>query len=396
MSIKQKVAMVIDALPGIGGAEKVLMAVMELYPDAPIYTLVYNRAAFAGTPIAARRVIPSVIDRLPKAYKHYRKYLPLMPGAIERFDLGGYDLVLSLSYAVAHGIAVQTGQKHLSYTFTPMRYAWCNIGLDGVERPHHRFVNWLFGKFRKWDVSAVERVDRLAAVSGYIANCTRRAYRRESTVIYPPVEVERFSPQPERGDYYVTVSRLVAHKRVDLMVQAFNLLGLPLLVVGDGPERSRLERRAQPNVRFLGFQPDEKIAELLGRARSYISAGKEDFGIAAVEAQAAGCPVIAYRRGGALETVIEDQTGLFFDEPVLESLVDAVECFEGRRQIFEPAQIAASVQRFNRRRFLQEFAAFAGNFGDLQPWRGSHSISLFNRPAPALADNDDGPPITQQ
>lgn len=376
VSVKQKVALVIDALPAIGGAEKVLMAVMEIFPEAPIYTLLYNRAAFSGTPICARQVIPSFIDGIPGVYRQYRKYLPLMPGAIERFDFGSFDLVLSLSYAVAHGIRVQDGQQHLSYTFTPMRYAWCNIGLDGAERPHHRISSWLLGKFRKWDCAAVERVHHLAAVSRYIANCTRRAYRRESTIIYPPVDVELFSPQRERGDYFITVNRLVAHKRVDLMVDAFNLLRLPLLVIGEGPERQRLERRAGSNIRFLGFQPERKVQELLGRARAYVCAGKEDFGIASVEAQAAGCPVIAYCKGGALETVIEDQTGLFFDEPVVESLVDAVERFEERRQDFHPEQISASVQYFNKQRFLQEFAEFSGVVGDLQSLKGEPSISI--------------------
>jgi glycosyltransferase involved in cell wall biosynthesis len=375
--VRGKVALVIDALPAIGGAEKVLMAVMELFPEAPIYTLIYNRAAFAGTPIATRQVIPSFIDRLPRIYRQYRQYLPLMPGAIERFDLGGYDLVLSLSYAVAHGVRIQEGQKHLSYTFTPMRYAWCNIGLDGVEGPHHRVTSWLLAKFRKWDLAASGRVHQFAAVSRYIANCARRAYRRDSMVIYPPVEVERFSPQRERSDTYITVNRLVAHKRVDLMVDAFNRLRLPLLVVGEGPERSRLERRAGSNIRFLGFQPEKKVQELLGRARAYLCAGKEDFGIAAVEAQAAGCPVIAYCKGGALETVIEEQTGLFFDEPVVESLVDAVERFEARRQDFHPDQIAASVQYFNKQRFLNEFAAFSGVSDNIQSFR-SVAYTIFD------------------
>jgi glycosyltransferase involved in cell wall biosynthesis len=360
---KRKTALVIDALPGIGGAEKVLMAVMELFPDAPIYTLLYNRPAFAGTPIAARRVIASFIDRLPCVNQQYRQYLPLMPGAIERFDLSDYDLVLSLSYAVAHGIRVRPGQKHLSYTFTPLRYAWCNLGLDGIEGPHHTITRWLLGRFRKWDRAAVERVDQFAAASRYVANCARRAYRRESKVIYPPVEVERFSPHGVRGDYFITVNRLVAHKRVDLMVEAFNQLRFPLLIVGEGPERAWLERRARPNIRFLGFQPEKEVQDLLGSARAFICAGKEDFGIAAVEAQAAGCPVIAYCRGGALETVIKYQTGMFFDEPVVESLVDAVERFEECRQDFHPVQIAASVQYFNKQRFLLEFAAFAGATG---------------------------------
>ncbi|RPI23340.1 MAG: glycosyltransferase family 4 protein [Chloroflexota bacterium] len=360
MRLTPKVALVIDALPGIGGAEKVLMDILELFPDAPIFTLMYNREAFARTPLVSHRVITSFIDCLPGARRHYRKYLPLMPRLVEGFDLQGYDLVISCSYAVAHGVRTQNGQRHVSYTHTPMRYAWNNLGLDGVVRPHNRLLNVMFAQFRKWDVAAARRVGEIAVISRWIAERVWHAYRREATLIYPPVAVERFSPLPGRGDYYITVNRLVAHKRVDLMVQAFNRLGLPLLVVGEGPERSRLERQARPNIRFLGYQPDEALAGLMGRARAFICAGNEDFGIAVVEAQAAGCPVIAYRMGGVLETVIEGQTGLFFDHPAAESLVEAVECFERERHNFHPDQITLSVQRFNKPRFLQEFAEFAG------------------------------------
>jgi glycosyltransferase involved in cell wall biosynthesis len=360
MPLAPKVALVIDALPGIGGTEKVLLNAMELFPEAPIYTLLYNRDAFVDTPLATRQIVTSFIDRLPGAYSQYRKYLPLMPRAIEGFDLRGYDLVLSFSYAVAHGVRIRAGQKHISYTLTPMRYAWGINGRNGAERPHDRILHRLLAEFRRWDLAAVAHVDHIAAISYWIANRIQCAYRQESTVIYPPVEVERFSPHPVRGDYYITVNRLVAHKRVDLMVKAFNRLRLPLLVVGEGPERSRLERLARSNIRFLGFQSDENVANLLGRARAYICAGQEDFGIAIVEAQAAGCPVIAYHMGGALETIVEGQTGLFFDEPNPESLADAVERFESQRQKFQSDQIAASVQSFNKGRFLQEFAAFSG------------------------------------
>ncbi len=358
MSLTPKTALVLDALPGIGGAEKVLIDALELFPDAPVYTLLYNRRAFAGTPLAGRRVITSLIDRLPHAYTHYRKYLPLMPWAIEQFDLSDFELVLSFSYAVAHGVRVRPGQTHLSYTLTPMRYAWSGVGLNGVEKTWGKVWDCLFAPFRRWDLRSIAHVDRFAAVSRQTASRVRWAYRRESTLIYPSVQVERFSPRPDRLDYYITVSRLVAHKRVDLMVEAFNRLGLPLLVVGEGPERARLQRRAKDNIRFLGFQPDQVVADLLCRARAYICAGNEDFGIAVVEAQAAGCPVIAYRAGGALETVVEDQSGIFFNEPTADSLAEAVLRFERCRQMFCPDQISSGVQRFNKRRFLRELAEF--------------------------------------
>ena len=360
MSIATKVALVVDALPNIGGAEKVLMAAMELFPHAPIYTLLYNRAAFLRTPIANRNVHASYINHLPLSNTYYKNYFPLMPHAISKFDLCDYDLILSFSYSVAHGVSTQAGQIHLSYTYTPMRYAWRNIGLNGFQRPQSKVLNLIFRPFRSWDMAVTARIDRIAAVSYWIADWVERAYHRESTVIYPPVDVERFSPALERDDYYITVSRLVSHKRVDLLLKAFNLLKRPLLVVGEGPEHSRLERLSGPYCRLLGFQSDRDAAALLSRARAYVCAGEEDFGIAAVEAQAAGCPVIAYRKGGVLETVVEHETGLFFDEPTVESLVDGIERFERQRLSFNAHRISTRAQCFNKERFIREFTKFAG------------------------------------
>ncbi len=360
MSVTSKVALVIDALPTMGGAERVLLTAMELYPHAPIYTLIYNQHEFGNTPICNRKVISSYIDRLPAAHSQYRKYLPLMPHAIERFDLSEYDAVISFSYAVAPGAITHPGQLHLSYTYTPMRYAWRRYGLNGVNHAQSDLLSTLFRSFRKWDSNAVVHVDRIASISHWVEDLVRNAYQRDSTVIYPPVEVDRFTPQAPREGYYMTVSRLVAHKRVDLVVEAFNRLKLPLVVVGEGPERSRLERSAQANVRFLGFQSDEKVASLLNRARGFISACEEDFGISMVEAQAAGCPVIAFGQGGALETVLEGQTGVFFREPDPASLTEAVLRCESLNSQFEPKQISENARRFNKGRFLDEFRAFIG------------------------------------
>ena len=194
MPVRSETALVIDALPGPGGAEKVLIEAMKLFPDAPIYTLIYNHEAFAETPLRDRQVISSNLNRLPWKHTQYRKYLPLMPSAIERFDLSRYERIISFSYAVAHGIRVQSDQKHLSYTFTPMRYAWRNFGLDGMTRPANPVLNWLLHRFRAWDLSTIAHIDHLAAVSHWIAQCVEKAYGRQATVIYPPVEIERFSP----------------------------------------------------------------------------------------------------------------------------------------------------------------------------------------------------------
>jgi glycosyltransferase involved in cell wall biosynthesis len=360
MSLNSKVAVVVDALTVLGGSEKVLMAALELFPQAPIYTLLYNRDLFVDTPLARRKVITSFIERLPLVDTQYRKYLPLMPLAIQNFDLSDYDTILSFSYAVAHGVKVHQGQKHFSYTYTPMRYAWRNIWLDGL--PHKpAAIDRLFQPFRTWDLGAVRSVDQFAAVSNWIADLVSFAYRQSATVIYPPVDVERFAPSPERGDYFITVSRLVPHKRVGLIVDAFSSLGLPLLVVGDGEQRQRLEHRAADNIHFLGFQSDSTVSELLNRARAFISASEEDFGIAMVEAQAAGCPVIAYRKGGAPEIVIEDQTGVFFDQPCSDSLVQAVEKFIQLK--LSSLACAANAARFNKQRFLSEMASFVNGNG---------------------------------
>jgi glycosyltransferase involved in cell wall biosynthesis len=358
MPVAQKVALVVDALPAMGGAERVLMDAMQLFPDAPIYSFYYNRRAFSAEPIAARQVFSSFIDHLPTAHSNYRKYFPFMLMAMRGIDLEAYELIISFSYAVAHGVHIRPGQRHLSYTFTPMRYAWRDIGVDGRETSSHPLINWLFRGFRRWDRAAVTRVDRLATVSCWIANLVGKAYQRPAAVIYPPVEVERYSPQPEHGEYFITISRLVAHKRIDLILQAFNCLKLPLLVIGEGPDRSRLERLAGPTIKFLGFIPEHAKAELLARSRGFISAGEEDFGIAVVEAQAAGIPVVAYNKGGVLETVVDGETGLFFDEPCAQSLADAVDRLRCQAARFHPGVIAASVQRFNKQRFLQEFEAF--------------------------------------
>ena len=356
-----KVAFVVDALPGLGGSEKVLLAALELFPDAPIFTLVYNHLAFANTTIAARKVITSFIDRLPLVRTHYRKYLPLMPGAIEQFDLSAYDIILSFSYAVAHGVRTRPGQLHLSYTHTPMRYAWRGIDLNGTYNPANHFTDLLFRSFRAWDVEAVRRVDHLAAVSHWISEWIRRAYGRDSQVIYPPVDIERFHPQPVRNKYYITVSRLVRHKRIDLIVEAFKQLNLPLMIIGEGPEYSRLVRQASPNIQFLGFQNDSVVADLLNHARGFICACEEDFGIAAVEAQAAGCPVIAYQKGGAGETVLDGKTGLLFTTQKVDDLVETVVRFESGAHRFDIHELQRNAARFSKSCFQKEFERFVRN-----------------------------------
>ena len=353
------IAFVQDALPFIGGAERVLESALEIYPSAPIYTLLYNRENFKGSPISEGTVHTSFIGRLPWAAMRYRDYLPLYPLAIEQFDLRAYDLILSFSYAVAHGVIARPDQFHISYTFTPIRQAWHfyheylqSAGLKSRARA------WLsqavLHYLRLWDRSAADRVDYFIAPSEWTARCLWRAYRRESQVLYPPVDIQRFSPASKRADYYLTVSRMVKHKKVDLIVEAFTRLGYPLVVVGDGPEFEFVSRKAPANVHFLGRQTDAEVAELMGRAKATVHMAEEDFGIALVEAQAAGSPVIAFRRGGAAETVLEGETGLLFDEQSPESLMRVVEQFEDARSCFDPAILCKNAERFAKEHFQRD------------------------------------------
>lgn len=355
MNSKPRIAFVVDALPGMGGGEKTLFTALELYPHADVFTLIYNKNAFANTPIANKEIITSVLDKIPFAKTHHRLLLPFMPRAIERFDLCRYDLVVSFSYAVAHGARVNNGTRHISYTYTPMRYAWSDINIDGTHSPKNAMLNLVMENFRTWDKSAASRVNEFAAISQGIAKRIRSAYQREARLIYPPVEIERFYSNGRRGHTFVTLSRLVAHKRIDLVVEAFSKLDLPLKIIGDGPERERLQKRAAPNIEFLGYQPDKMVAQLLANARGFICAAEEDFGIAMVEAQAAGCPVIAYKAGGALETVIDGVTGLFFEEQSPESLMETVKRFEAMAQDFHSPDMVDNVQRFSQERFRESF-----------------------------------------
>jgi len=241
-----------------------------------------------------------------------------------------------------------------------MRYAWSDINLDGTYSHKNAMLNLVMDRFRTWDKAASSRVHEFAAISQGIAKRIQSAYQREARVIYPPVEIERFHPNGQRGDYFVTLSRLVAHKRIDLVIEAFSKLNLSLKIIGDGPERKRLQRRAAPNIEFLGYQPDEVVAQLISKARGFVCAAEEDFGIAMVEAQAAGCPVIAYKAGGALETVIEGTTGLFFEEQTPASLIDAVERCNGSAHCFRHSNMTENVQKFSKERFRRSFQKFVG------------------------------------
>ncbi len=358
MPIKPRVAIVQDALPFIGGAERVLESTLEIFPKAPIYTLVYQPEQFKGTRIASHDIHTSFINRLPGAHRNHRRYLPLFPLAVEQFDLRKFDLVLSFSYAVAHGIMTRPDQLHLSYTYTPMRQAW-HHNQDYLEdsRLNHKMTGWaaraILHYFRLWDQSAAARVDQFVACSRWVARGIWRAYHRPAEVIYPPVEVQHYLYSLPREDYYLTVARLEPHKHIDLIVEAFAQLGLPLVVVGDGQEKIRIGKLVTGNIRMLGRQPDRVVADLLSRARAFVMAAEEDFGIAALEAQAAGCPVIAFGSGGALETVLDGETGLHYSEQTVPCLTQAVQEFERRRLSFDVLKLRQNAEQYSPQRFQE-------------------------------------------
>lgn len=370
MKSEPRIAFVIDSLPSLGGGERVLFTALEIFPKADLFTLVYNRHAFTDSPIASRNLNTSFLDRISLAHTHHRLFLPLMPFAIEQFDLCNYDIIVSFSYAVAHGVCNTNGARHISYTYTPMRYAWTDLNINGTHTHKNLLVELFMESFRTWDKKAASRVGQFVAISQFVSRRIANAYQRQAPVLYPPVEVERFKPALKRERYYITVTRLVPHKRVDLMVQAFSRLKLPLLVIGEGPELPQLKTMADANIQFLEYQSDQNVAELLGKARGFVCATEEDFGIAIVEAQAAGCPVIAYGQGGALETVMDGKTGIFFPEQSPESLMDAVLRFEQIHADFQTQDLVQNSRRFAKDRFLSEFKNLVCNY-EANAFKGS-------------------------
>lgn len=321
------VALVHDWLLTIGGAERVLEQLAFLYPDAPIYSVLVDPAVLPPS-LTSHHHIQTWIRHLPLSRRLYKRYLPLMPWAIEDLDLSSYDLVLSDCSAVSKGVVTRADTVHISYIHTPMRYAW-DLYHEYRHREVGRFTGAvmgpLFSYIRQWDYLAAQRPDVLVANSLAVKRRIAKHYRRDSMVIPPPVDVDRFVVAEGPGDYYLALSRLVPYKRLDIAVEACSRLKLPLVVAGDGPERGRLERMAGPTVRFVGHVTDAEVAHLLRDCRALLFPGEEDFGIVVVEAGACGRPVVAYGRGGALDTVIPEETGLLFYDQSVEALVNALQ-----------------------------------------------------------------------
>lgn len=361
-----RVAIVHEWLGPYGGSEQVVVELLEVFPQADLFSIVHDPELLLGTPLEKVPVRTTFIQSLPRARKSYQAYLPLMPLAVEQLDLRPYDVVVSSSHAVARGILTGADQLHVSYTHTPMRYAWdlyqeylTRSGMDrGIKTLLARPV---LHYLRLWDVAASSRVDVHLANSCYVARRIEKLYRRPARVLYPPVDVERYRPDLPREDFYAAVSRLVPYKRMDLIAAAFTRMGKPLVIIGGGPEIEKVKRAAGPSVKILGHQPDEVVAEYLQRARAFVFAADEDFGITPVEAQAAGAPVIAYGKGGVLETVVglpeASATGVFFEEQKPEALERAVTVFEANEGTFEPARCHENAGRFGKKRFGKELRA---------------------------------------
>lgn len=381
-----KVAIVHDWIIDIGGAERCLESIYSLYPSSDVFTLIssYKNAASIG--IDRGRITSSFIQRFPASKKLYRNFLPFFPVAVEQFDLSSYDVVISSSHSVAKGALTNSGQLHICYCHTPARYAWdmyhMYLKQSGLTRGlKGRVAKMILHYIRMWDLATVNRVDHFVANSRHTARRIRKTYGRESTVIYPPVDIERFDVRRKKEDFYLTASRMVPYKKIDLVVEAFSRMpGKRLLVVGDGPDLKRVRSRAGENVKILGYQPHEALKELMQKSKAFIFAAEEDFGIVPVEAQACGTPVIAYEKGGSLETVVNGKTGVFFNEQTVESLIKAVREFERLRHGFNPMEIRENAERFGKERFEEEFEEFVARKLILLRGDSSKTAHLGRRP----------------
>jgi glycosyltransferase involved in cell wall biosynthesis len=354
-----RVALVHDFLTQAGGAEKVLEAFHEIWPSAPIFTLFYNKKIM-GDNFSQADIRVSPIQNLPWGCKKYRWYLPLMPSAIERFNLKNYDLIISDCSAYAKGVITHLGTRHFCYLHTPTRYLWSDAhdyidSLKGGEKIMSKLLAPFLNYLRVWDYQAAQRPDFLMANSQFVAERIKHYYQRESKVIYPPVEVGDFKISSTQEKYFLIISRLRPYKKIDLAIKAFNHLKIPLKIIGSGNDQG-LKKIAGPYIEFLGFVSDKEKRKHLSQCQALIHPQEEDFGITAVEAMASGRPVIAYQRGGALETVKEGLSGEFFSHQSWESLAEIVAKFKSEK--FDPKKIKEHAQKFSKERFKKEIESF--------------------------------------
>jgi len=374
---KPSIAFVHDWLVDWGGAENVLSALLELFPAAPIYTLVYNQEGSCKTLVQGHQVYTSFLQKIPNAKKHYRSFLPLMPLAIEQFDLSSFDIIISSSHAVAKGVITGPDQLHICYIHSPIRYAWDlqhqYLREAGLVRGIKSVLARLFLHYiRNWDVGTANRVNSFVANSGFIKRRVMKVYHRSADVIYPPVDIDVFEECSDKDEYYLAASRMVPYKKLDIIIKAFRAMpDKKLIIVGDGPDRKKLESIKPPNVDMLGYLERKDLIDYLQRAKAFIFAAEEDFGILPVEAQACGTPVIAYGKGGALETVINGKTGLFFMEQSTENILTAILKFEDKEVFFSSTVIRENSIRFGKPRFKEQFLNFVN-----QEWEKFHNRTI--------------------
>lgn len=348
-----KTALIHDWLPFMGGAERVLTNFLELYPSAPIYTTICNKEKL-DSPIKEADIRVSYLQKNKKEIENHRKLFPFMPTAMESFNLNEYDIVLSSSSSVAKGVITPPDTMHICYCHSPMRYGWefsheYAGKMAGANKLKSKVLSYFLTGIRLWDNCSADRVDYFIANSENVARRIWKHYRREAVVIHPPVRCKLFKPSDINEDYFLILSRLQEYKKIDIAIEAFNKNGLPLVIIGDGPDREKLEKMANSNIKFLGRQPDDVIKEYYAKCKAFIFPGEEDFGITPLEAQASGRPVIAYGKGGALETVVADKTGVFFKNQTGDDLLKAIEKFE--KMTFDKEEIRKHAETFDEEIF---------------------------------------------
>lgn len=359
-----KKALIHEWFSTYAGSEKCVESFTNIWDDFEVYSLIdFLDDNDRQTILKGKKANTSFIQNLPKAKVKYRNYLPLFPFAIEQFDLSEYDVILSSSHAVAKGILTHSNQLHISYVHTPIRYAWdlyhqylkesaLDKGIKGV------IAKYFLHKIRIWDMTTINRVDYYIANSHYIAKRIKKIYGKESTVIYPPVDVDKFELYEKKEEFYLTASRMVPYKKIDLIVEAFSKTNKKLVVIGTGPDMDKIKAKAGKNIQLMGYQSDEVMIDMMQKAKAFIFAAEEDFGITPVEAQACGTPVICLGKGGTKETVIDMQTGVHFMEQTVNALLKAIDKFENNIENFEPKEIRKNALRFSKKRFEKEIKEF--------------------------------------
>jgi glycosyltransferase involved in cell wall biosynthesis len=360
-----KVAIIHEWLVTVGGSDKVCKAILDIFPNADIYTLVAKKEICEELGIPWEKVHTSFIQNMPFSKSHHRTYLPLFPLAIEQFDLRGYDVIISSSHCVAKGILKKENQLHICYCHSPIRYAWdmYNEYLEGSglqKGIKGWLVRYLLHRVRKWDLLSSFRVNYFISNSDYVGKRIKETYRRHSTTIHPNIDISHFELCEKKHDYYLASSRLVSYKKIDIVIEAFNQMpDKKLIVIGGGPDLQAYRKLAKSNINVMGYQPFDVLKEKMQHAKAFVFAADEDFGMIPIEAESCGTPVIAYGHGGSLETVCEGKTGLFFKEQTVESIIDAVTRFESMgEQPFLPSDCRKWAEGFSEERFKKEIKEF--------------------------------------